>query len=157
MSDKEVTKIALSAVKRMSEKNICEKMLERFDIEADPEDFSKDQLIELYMDAQSKFFEDDSDASDDEENDGEVDAAAEEAHMMEDVTIKVSKEKDEPLYVDLSINGKAWRIKRGFEVTIPRYVYIALCQSVQDFYEHDPETGENTSSEQPRFNIQVLS
>ena len=155
MSD--ATKAAISTVKRMTESTICKRLLENFDIEADPEDFTKDQLVELYMVSQAEFFKDEPDDSGkSSDNAADSSAADSDKKMHEKITINIAKEKDEPLYVDVSVNGKAFRIKRGMDVQVPRYIYETLVNGcVQTFYEHDSETGENSENNQPRFNIQV--
>ena len=149
----EIKKKALSAVKRMSEATICKHLLESFGIEASPDDFTKDQLVELFMDAQAAYFAENGGGDEGDDNETPESIYPEE----EKVLINISKEKGEPPYVDASINGRASRIPRGIDVEVPRSVLDLLNSCIQTFYEHDSETGENTPNDEPRFNIQVKS
>jgi len=143
-------KLSLSSVKRMSERRICEHLYEEFGIEANPDDFKKDELVQLFMDSQAAYFAD-------LEIDGLVDEPEEPADedLTRKVKINIAKEKDEPIYVDVSVNGRAFRIRRGVDVEVPLYVLHTLQNAVESFYEHDAETGENTTGDNPRFNISV--
>ncbi|RMH45463.1 MAG: hypothetical protein D6694_04655 [Gammaproteobacteria bacterium] len=147
----------------MRESKICELLLENFGIDANPDDFLKDQLIDLYLEQQARHFaeaEAESDADTDES--GAEDAVeaighahGDEARETEHVTIVIAKEKDESPFVDVGVNGYAYRIRRGVEVQVPREVYGVLKNAKYTFFEHDPETGENVPVEEPRFNIDV--
>jgi len=149
-----IKKLSPTSVKRMKEDSICEKLFDNFGIEVAAEDFSHEQLEELYLSAQQSHFADNSDKTDGD-NGEETDADGTTAKDRELIGINVSHEKGEPPYVDLSLNGKAWRIKRGEDVKIPRYVYVMLKNLVETHFEHDGQTGENIPRDQPRFNITV--
>jgi len=153
----EIKKLSPTSVKRMKEETLCAKLYENFGIEADPESFSHEQLEELYLKAQESHFADsDEDGNDDDVSDEEkTDADGTTTKDRESIGINIAHEKGEPAYVDLSLNGKAWRIKRGEDVEVPRYVYVMLKGLVETHFEHDDKTGENIPRDQPRFNITV--
>jgi hypothetical protein len=56
----------------------------------------------------------------------------------------------------VGVNGRAWQIKRGVEVTVPHRVVIALDNAITDIVRHD-EQGEVDVRKATRFAYQVFS
>lgn len=51
--------------------------------------------------------------------------------LNEKVKLTLPKSKLERDDVFVAVNGKAWQIKRGVEVEVPRYVTLALADSAR--------------------------
>jgi len=147
-----IKKKSLAQVNKMRESTISKALNDNFGIEADPNAFKKDELVELYMTAQVAYLEENEPANEPANEPPEVESVIPNEKRIK---INISKEKDEPAYVDVSVNGRASRIPRGIDVEVPESVLSVLNDCIQTFYEHDSETGENVPNDQPRFNIQV--
>lgn len=162
-----------SVIKRKSKETLISELESKFSIQADAE-MDKDVLIELYTNAQDAYFESEYSDASDEANEKVGNKVADDANSSggagkeevphangslakdrEKVTFIVASEKDGNPYCDYNVNGVNGRIKRGKEVTLPRFIYENLKGLNEGFYEAD-EDGNDVLKEQPRFNVSLV-
>lgn len=58
--------------------------------------------------------------------------------------------------VIVGVNGRAWQIKRGVEVSLPHRVIVALDHAVTSVLRHNPDNGDDIRRESKRFPYQII-
>lgn len=58
--------------------------------------------------------------------------------------------------VILGVNGRAWQLKRGFDLDVPWRVVEALKNATQIVVRHNPETGDETRRSAQRFPFEFI-
>lgn len=58
--------------------------------------------------------------------------------------------------VEVGVNGRAWQIRRGDDVSVPHRVVLALDAAMQTIVEHNMDNGDTTTREARRIGYQVI-
>jgi hypothetical protein len=127
-------KLTKTKVRAMTEDEICELLAANFDINVDADDCTKAQLVDMYMEQQKAHL--DNEADDAPEESG-ADEPKQNDSGDEFVQIRIAGQKGEPKEVALSLNGRAFVIRRNEWVTVPKTLVEILDNAESDLAKDD--------------------
>lgn len=91
------------------------------------------------------------------ENAVDTSDAVEQKAQYKFVTVQIHKTEGDTGSDDVpvSVNGKTWLIKRGFDVQVPDFIVEVLKNAVKDVYEYDTKTNKTSVRQVPAYPFSV--